>query len=26
MGDKFDELREQLINTQERIYPEKRTT
>jgi hypothetical protein len=26
MGDKFDELREQLINTQERIYPEKRNT
>ena len=26
MGDKFDELREQLINTQERIYPEERTT
>ena len=22
MGDKFDELRERLINTQERIYPE----
>ena len=26
MGDTFDELRERLINTQERIYPEKRTT
>jgi hypothetical protein len=25
MGDKFNELREQLINTQERIYPEERT-
>jgi hypothetical protein len=26
MGDKFDELRERLITTQERIYPEKSTT
>jgi len=26
MGDKFNELRERLISTQERIYPEKRTT
>ena len=26
LGDEFDELRERLINTQERIYPEKKDT